>query len=94
VVCASDILALGVHHELLTVGLRPGLDVGIVGFDGSETAAMHHLTSVAQPLDAIAEQVLVLLDDALAGRPRPETGVLLEPALVVGRSTDRRTQTP
>ncbi len=89
VVCASDILALGVHHELLTAGLRPGLDVGVVGFDGSETAAMHHLTSVAQPLDAIAEQVLVLLDDAMAGLPRPEAGVLLEPALVVRRSTDR-----
>ncbi len=98
VVCASDILALGVHHELLTAGLRPGLDVGVVGFDGSETAAMHHLTSVAQPLDAIAERLLLLLDDAMAGRPRPETGVLLEPALAVGRSTDhstsRRTPTP
>ena len=81
VVCASDILALGVHHELLTAGLRPGLDVGVVGFDGSETALMHHLTSVAQPLDAIAEQVLVMLDDAMAGRPRPAAGVLLEPAL-------------
>jgi len=90
-VCASDILALGVHHELLAAGLRPGLDVGIVGFDGSETAAMHHLTSVAQPLDAIAEQVLVLLDDALAGRPPPKAGVLLEPALVASRSTERRT---
>ena len=90
VVCASDILALGVHHELLTAGLRPGLDVGVVGFDGSETALMHHLTSVAQPLDAIAEQVLVLLDDAMAGRPRPAAGVLLEPALTLGRSTDRQ----
>ena len=89
VVCASDILALGVHHELLTAGLRPGLDVGVVGFDGSETALMHHLTSVAQPLDAIAEQVLVLLDDAMAGRTRPAAGVLLEPTLTQGRSTDR-----
>lgn len=91
VVCASDILALGVHHELLTAGLRPGLDVGVVGFDGSETALMHHLTSVAQPLDAIAEQVLVLLDDAMAGRSRPVAGVLLEPTLTRGRSTDRAT---
>lgn len=87
VVCASDILALGVHHELLTAGLRPGHDVGVVGFDGSETALMHHLTSVAQPLDAIAEQVLVMLDDAMAGRPLPTAGVLLEPALALGRST-------
>jgi LacI family transcriptional regulator len=94
VVCASDILALGVHHELLSAGLRPGLDVGVVGFDGSETALMHHLTSVAQPLDAIAEQVLVLLDDAMAGRSRPAAGVLLEPALTEGRSTHHRTPAP
>ncbi len=94
VVCASDILALGVHHELLTAGLWPGLDVGVVGFDGSETARMHHLTSLAQPLDAIAEQVLVLLDDAMAGRARPAHGVLLEPDLVAGRSTDRRPSNP
>jgi LacI family transcriptional regulator len=93
VVCASDILALGVHHELLVAGLRPGLDVGVVGFDGSETALMHHLTTLAQPLDAIAEQVLVLLDDAMAGRPRPQEGVLLEPELTPGRSTDRRAPT-
>ncbi len=89
VVCASDILALGVHHELLTAGLRPGADVGIVGFDGSENALMHHLTSVAQPLDRIAERVLGLLHDAMAGRPCPAGGVLLEPTLTVGRTTDR-----
>lgn len=89
VVCASDILALGVHHELLAAGLRPGLDVGVVGFDGSATALMHHLTSVAQPLDAIAEQVLVMLDDAMAARPRPVAGVLLEPQLTPARSTER-----
>lgn len=91
VVCASDILALGVHHELLASGLRPGLDVGVVGFDGSENARMHHLTSVAQPLDRIAEQVLTLLADAMAGRPAPVSGQLLEPALVAGRSTSLTT---
>jgi DNA-binding LacI/PurR family transcriptional regulator len=51
---------------------------------------MHHLTSVEQPLDRIAEQVLTLLHDAMAGRARPATGVLLEPSLTVGRSTDPR----
>jgi LacI family transcriptional regulator len=87
VVCASDVLALGVHHELLLAGRRPGADIGVVGFDGSETARMHHLTSVAQPLDRIAEQILTLLDHALAGEPRPAQGRLLEPSLVVARST-------
>jgi DNA-binding LacI/PurR family transcriptional regulator len=94
VVCASDVLALGVHHELLTAGLRPGADVGVVGFDGSENAVMHHLTTVAQPLDGIAEQVLALLDDAMAGRPQPGAGVLLEPSLSTDRSTASGAATP
>lgn len=89
VVCASDVLALGVHHQLLLAGHRPGADVGVVGFDGSETAAMHHLTSVAQPLDEIADQILSLLDRALAGDARPAQGLLLEPRLVQSRSTRR-----
>ncbi len=54
---------------------EPGLDVGVVGFDGSETARMHHLPSVAQPLDAIAEHTFSsLLDDAMAGPSAPSGG--------------------
>ena len=94
VVCASDILALGVHHELLIAGLRPGADVGVAGFDGSENAVMHHLTSVEQPLDRIAERVLAQLHDAMAGRPRPTAGELLEPTLTVDRSTAGRPPAP
>ncbi len=67
----------GVHHELLAAGRAPGTEVGIVGFDGSDTARMHHLTTVAQPLDQIADRILGLLDDALAGRPRPSAGSVL-----------------
>lgn len=87
IVCASDVLALGVHHELLTAGMRPGIHVGVVGFDGSETARMHHLTSVVQPLESIAQHILQLLHDAMSGHPMPEEGLLLEPALAPARST-------
>ena len=87
VVCASDILALGLHHELLAAGRAPGTEVGVVGFDGSDTARMHHLTTVVQPLDQIADRILDLVHDALAGRPRPSTGSLLEPVLLPGDST-------
>ena len=87
VVCASDILALGMHHELLAAGRALGDDVGVVGFDGSENARMHHLTTVVQPLEQIADRVLTLLHDALAGRPPPLTGQLLEPVLHRSAST-------
>lgn len=87
VVCASDVLALGVHHAVLRRGLEPGVDIGIVGFDGSETADMHHLTSVAQPFDAVAEESLRLVRLGLEASPAPTGGSLLTPTLRVARST-------
>ena len=87
VVCASDLLALGVHQALLSAGRAVGADIGIVGFDGSETARMHHITTVAQPLPEIADVALTLVHDALAGAPRPPSGTLLAAQLHVRRST-------
>ena len=89
VVCASDVLALGVHQVLLETGRRAGQHIGIVGFDGSETARMHHLTTLAQPLAAIADLALTLVHQALDGAGRPSDGTTLAPDLVVGRSTTR-----
>lgn len=90
VVCVSDVLALGVHQALVRRGLEPGRDIGVVGFDGSETARMHHLTSVVQPFDAIAEESLRLVRGALEGAAQPVEGSLLLPALRLARSTVRQ----
>ncbi len=87
VVCASDVLALGVHQALLLAGRVPGRDLGVVGFDGSETARMHHLSTVAQPLSEIADRTLTLVHEALAGNDRPAAGTILAPTIVPGRST-------
>lgn len=87
VVCASDVLALGVHHAVVRRGLQPGQDVGVVGFDGSEVARMHHLTSVAQPYEAVAQECLRLVRAALADEPAPADGTLLTPTLSTARST-------
>lgn len=89
VVCASDALAIGVLHAAMQRGWRPGIDVGIVGFDGSAAAEMCALTTVVQPLGRIADHLLTLVHDLLAGGAPPPTGALLTPALHVGRSTDR-----
>ncbi|MGB7819467.1 MAG: LacI family DNA-binding transcriptional regulator [Ornithinibacter sp.] len=87
VVCASDLLALGVHQALLMEGRAPGADIGIVGFDGFETALVHHITTITQPITEIADLTLTLVHDALAGSDRPSTGALLAPVLTPGRST-------
>jgi DNA-binding LacI/PurR family transcriptional regulator len=87
-VCVSDTIALGAWSEITARGLVPGRDVAVVGFDDTAAAAALGLSSVAQPLDEVADACLVALDKLLAPghgpgargvRPR----VLLEPQLVI-----------
>ncbi|MCH8559894.1 LacI family DNA-binding transcriptional regulator [Nesterenkonia sp. DZ6] len=87
VVCASDVLALGVQQAALARGWKPGRDLGITGFDGSATAHLHGITSLVQPLDDIAEHLLTIVHDQLAGAPAPTQGTLFLPTLTVGAST-------
>lgn len=89
VVCASDLLAVGVLHAAHDRGHRLGPDVGVTGFDGGQLARMHDLTTLAQPLADIADHCLTLVHALLAGGSRPERGTLLTPTLTVGGSTDR-----
>lgn len=93
VVCASDLLALGVLYATYARGWLPGRDFGIVGFDGSPIARRHGLTSIAQPLDALATALLAIVHDQLAGGPPTTSDQLLTPSLVPGPTTDR-TQAP
>ncbi len=88
VVCASDVLALGVRHAALQRGWHPGRDLGITGFDGSAPARLHGITTLAQPLPAIADHLLTLVHHQLAGDPAPSQGALFIPTLTVGDSTD------
>jgi DNA-binding LacI/PurR family transcriptional regulator len=85
-VCVSDSMALGVWTELTARGLRPGPDVGVVGFDDTPAAAVTGLTSVTQPVDDVARACLRMLHDVL-DNTEPATGppdpVLLPPTLVV-----------
>jgi len=84
-VCASDTLAMGVLHTLHERGLVPGRDVAVVGFDDSQAAQVvpGGLTSVRQPLEEVAVEVVAALHGMLA-RPRlVHPPRLLTPSLVV-----------
>jgi DNA-binding LacI/PurR family transcriptional regulator len=86
IVCASDSLALGAWTEITARGLRPGIDIAVIGFDDTPTAAVLGLSSVAQPLDEAASTCLRLLRDVLSAAEPPESPpepVLLSPHLVV-----------
>jgi DNA-binding LacI/PurR family transcriptional regulator len=84
-VCASDTIAMGVLRTLDGVGLRAGEDVAVVGFDDSIAAQVHTpaLTSVRQPLEQVAVELVGFLGDLMAHRPIPEPGKVLTPTLSV-----------
>jgi len=84
-VCVSDTVALGVLRALSDLGLKPGEDVAVVGFDDSVAAQVSSpaLTSVRQPLEEVAVEIVRLLDARLAHRPVAATGSLLVPRLAV-----------
>jgi len=46
----SDEMAFGALRALHRHGLRPGIDVSVIGYDDHELAAMHDLTTIHQPV--------------------------------------------
>jgi DNA-binding LacI/PurR family transcriptional regulator len=88
-VCASDTLAMGALRALDERGLTVGRDVGVVGFDDSIAAQVTTpgLTSVRQPLEQVAVEIVGYLGDLLAHRRIDEPGRILTPTLVVRGST-------
>ena len=88
-VCASDTLAMGVLHTLAERGMYPGQDIAVVGFDDSQVAQVVHpgLTSVRQPLEDAAVEIVKALEGLLAHPPTVGPGVLLAPTLAVRGSS-------
>ncbi len=89
--CASDTLAFGVLHACAERGLRPGPDIGVVGFDDSLAAQVTWpgLTSVRQPLEEAAVELVRILHLVLAHKPFGDRGRMHRPSLVVRRSSRR-----
>ncbi|MFO7181367.1 MAG: substrate-binding domain-containing protein, partial [Pseudomonadota bacterium] len=78
IVAANDQMAVGAVHELVARHVRIPRDIAIVGFDDDDHARSNSppLTTVAQPLVALAERAFELLLDRIAGREVPERTVL------------------
>lgn len=90
-VCASDTLGIGVLHACAERGLHPGPDIGVVGFDDSLAAQVTWpgLTSVRQPLEEVAVEVVRILHTVLAHKSLTEQGRMMQPSLVVRGSSQR-----
>lgn len=90
VLCANDMLALGMMQELIRAGISVPDDIAVVGYDDLEGAALGPvpLTTVAQPrtlLGRTAVEMMIRLIDPTG--PLPEANhIVLKPELVIRES--------
>jgi DNA-binding LacI/PurR family transcriptional regulator len=89
VVCASDILALGVIRQARRSGLEVPGDVSVVGFDDSALMMCTDppLTTVRQPIEAMGQAAVAQLLSQVGGTQVSSEELLFEPELVVRAST-------
>lgn len=83
-VCTNDVMAFGARAYLDQMGLR---DVALTGYDDDPTAQFLGITSVHQPIDAVARTLFDLLLGEINHEPRAARQVVFEPELIVRRST-------
>ncbi|MFG2221857.1 LacI family DNA-binding transcriptional regulator [Streptomyces sp. NPDC048644] len=88
-VCGSDLMALGAVRAARGRGLAVPRDVSVVGFDDSQLIAFTDppLTTVRQPVQAMATAAVGALVEAIRGNPVAHTEFVFPPELVVRGST-------
>lgn len=87
---ANDLVALGVLQALTLAGVRVPEDIAIIGYDDIDFAASAAipLSSVRQPRREMGQTAADLLLETIDNPAREVSGVVLEPSLVVRRSTE------
>lgn len=88
-VAASDFVALGAVHGVRAAGLEVARDVSVVGFDGAPIMGLTDppLTTLRQPVAALAAAAVRGLIEDVEGTPRSRSELLFEAELVVREST-------
>src|SRR5690606_38118142 len=89
IICGSDLMALGATRAARSRGLKVPRDVSIVGYDDSPLIAFTDppLTTIRQPVTAMATAAVTSLMSQIAGDPIPRSEILFHPELVVREST-------
>jgi LacI family transcriptional regulator len=87
----NDISAIGSIRALQEAGLRVPEDISVVGFDDIQIAVhnMPSLSTVRQPLQKMGELAARTLLDRIEGKDEFVPEMMVEPELVVRRSTGR-----
>ncbi|MFP1624795.1 LacI family DNA-binding transcriptional regulator [Streptomyces sp. 5K101] len=89
IVCGSDLMALGAIRAVRGRGLDVPRDVSVVGFDDSPLIPFTDppLTTVRQPVQAMATAAVDALIEEIDGNPVQRTEFVFQPELVVRGST-------
>lgn len=89
IVAMNDMCALGVCAGVRDAGYQVGTEVSVVGFDDIPLAelAFPPLTTVRQPLAAMAQAAFTQLRARIQGDTSPGRSLLMSPELVVRAST-------
>nr|WP_107473931.1 LacI family DNA-binding transcriptional regulator [Streptomyces sp. TP-A0874] len=89
IVCGSDLMALGAVRAARQRGLDVPGDISVVGFDDSPLIAFTDppLTTVRQPVPAMAAAAVGALLEEIGGNPVQRTEFVFQPELVVRGST-------
>ncbi len=89
IVCGSDMIALGAIRGLRDEGMSVPQDVSVIGYDDSPLIAFTDppLTTMRQPVQAIAEAAVGVLLEEMAGMTGPKDEFVFAPELVVRGST-------
>jgi LacI family transcriptional regulator len=89
VAAASDLLAIYAIRALEDLGLRPGRDLAVVGFDDLPLAAHTRpaLTTVRQPFDQICDRLIATLLGVIDGDQSVARQSLVAPELIIRQSS-------
>ena len=89
VIAGNDLMAIGAINRFQQQGLQVGQDIALGGFDDIPLAAYTTppLTTMHQPIYDIGRQVCAMLIDLINGRQPDPAHVLLEPQLVIRKSS-------
>lgn len=89
IVCATDVLALGVLHEAHRTGVRVPHDLSVTGFDDIPLApyAVPALTTMRMPVQEMVASAVAMVIDHADGLSLEQSHPILQASLVVREST-------
>ncbi|MBB5323136.1 LacI family transcriptional regulator [Anoxybacillus tepidamans] len=87
--CYNDVVAFGAMLGLKEVGMMPGRDIAIVGFDNIQESAIFHppLTTIAAFPERIGVHAAHILHKRMTGETSEPKRLILQPELVVRESS-------